>query len=106
MPRNLAPRTRKHLSARKHYAFLLIAACCAALGLSLSPPVVRSQGKDGSPRSLSLGERVAYQRAVEEVYWRYTDWPKENSAPKPALDEVVPTEATQAKVEDMLRKSD
>ena len=28
-------------------------------------------------RTLTLEERVAYQRAIEEVYWRHRIWPKE-----------------------------
>src|SRR4029077_198997 len=30
-------------------------------------------------RTLTLQERVSYQRAIEEVYWRHRIWPKENS---------------------------
>ena len=43
----------------------------------------------GSQRMLTFAERVAYQRAIEEVYWRHRIWPKENSKPKPSLDEVM-----------------
>jgi len=32
--------------------------------------------------SHSFGERVASQRAIEEVYWRHTIWPAENQQPK------------------------
>jgi len=42
-----------------------------------------------STRTLTFAERVAYQRAIEEVYWRHRIWPKENSKPKPSLDEVM-----------------
>ena len=28
------------------------------------------------PRALSFAERVAYQRAIEDVYWRHRIWPK------------------------------
>src|SRR5262249_37752706 len=34
-------------------------------------------------RSLSYEDRVAYQRAIEEVYWRHRIWPKERPDPKP-----------------------
>src|SRR5215813_13966208 len=30
-----------------------------------------------SNRSLSFAERVAYQRAIENVYWRHRIWPNE-----------------------------
>ena len=32
-------------------------------------------------RSLSFADRVAYQRAIEDVYWRHRIWPKERPAP-------------------------
>ena len=40
-------------------------------------------------RSLTFAERVTYQRAIEEVYWRHRIWPKENSKPKASLDGVI-----------------
>ena len=39
--------------------------------------------------TLTFGQRVAYQRAIEHVYWRHRIWPKENGSPKPALDAVI-----------------
>ncbi len=35
---------------------------------------------------LTFAERVSYQRAIEEVYWRHRIWPKENPNPKPSLE--------------------
>ena len=58
-----------------------------------------------SSRSLTLDERVAAQRAIEEVYWRHRIWPAENSTPKPSFDSIMPTAALRAKVEDYLAKS-
>ena len=43
----------------------------------------------GQPRAFSFVERVVFQRAIEDVYWRHRIWPKENSDPKPALDAVM-----------------
>jgi N-acetylneuraminic acid mutarotase len=57
----------------------------------------------GSPRMLTFAERVAYQRAIEEVYWRHRIWPQENSKPKPSLDEVMSPQQIERKVEDYLR---
>ena len=54
---------------------------------------------------LTFEDRVAAQRAIEEVYHRHRLWPKENPQPKPPLDEVMPEAAIRAKVEDYLRKS-
>ncbi len=56
-------------------------------------------------RSLNLEERVAAQRAIEQVYWNHRIWPKENPAPKPALSAVLPDRAIRARVEDYLKKS-
>lgn len=65
----------------------------------------RSQAASRQRQSLTFEERVAAQRAIEEVYWRHRIWPKENPQPKPSLDEVMPEEALRAKVEDYLRMS-
>ena len=53
--------------------------------------------------ALTFAERVSYQRAIEEVYWRHRIWPKENSKPKPSLDEVMSAKQIEKKVEDYLR---
>jgi hypothetical protein len=36
--------------------------------------------------ALTFADRVAYQRAIEDVYWQHRIWPKENAEPKPPLD--------------------
>ena len=58
-----------------------------------------------SNRTLTFEERVAYQRAIEEVYWRHRIWPKENPYPKPSLDAVMTQAQLEKKVTDYLRKS-
>src|SRR5881396_300226 len=58
-----------------------------------------------SHRTLTFAERVAYQRAIEEVYWRHRIWPKERTDPKPSLDAVISQAQLEKKVEDYLRKS-
>jgi hypothetical protein len=58
-----------------------------------------------SQRTLTFAERVAYQRAIEGVYWRHQIWPKERPDPKPSLDAEVSQEQLEKKVEDYLRKS-
>ena len=42
-----------------------------------------------SQRTLTFAEHVAYQRAIEEVYWRHRIWPKQRPDPKPSLDAVI-----------------
>src|SRR6188472_71669 len=56
-------------------------------------------------RTLTFAERVAYQRAIEDVYWRHRIWPKERTDPKPPLDAVMSQVQIESKVQDYLRKS-
>jgi hypothetical protein len=58
-----------------------------------------------SQRILTFAERVAYQRAIEDVYWRHRIWPKESPDPKPSLDAVMSQAQLEKKVTDYLRKS-
>jgi N-acetylneuraminic acid mutarotase len=55
--------------------------------------------------TLTFADRVAYQRAIEEVYWRHRIWPKERPDHKPSLDEVMARQQLEKKVEDYLRNS-
>jgi len=57
------------------------------------------------PRLPTLADRIAYQRAIEEVYWRHRIWPKERRDPKPSLDQVMSEAQLERKVEDYLRNS-
>jgi len=57
------------------------------------------------PRAFSFAERVAFQRAIEDVYWRHRIWPKENPDPKPSLDAVMSQAQLEKKVTDYLRNS-
>src|SRR5258708_11731793 len=73
-----------------------------ALGRANASP---KPGETGSGRTLSSVERVAYQYAIEEIYWRHRIWPKDNPGPKPPLDAVISRERIENKVTDYLRKS-
>ena len=44
--------------------------------------------------AFSFAERVAYQRAIEDIYWRHRIWPKENPDLKPSLEAVMSQVAT------------
>ena len=57
-------------------------------------------------KELTFTERVAYQRAIEEVLWRHRIWPKENSRPKPSLGAMISSAQLQKKVEDYLHESE
>src|SRR5919108_1209851 len=56
-------------------------------------------------KTLTFADRVAYQRAIEEVYWRHRIWPAANADPKPPLDKVMSQSQIEKKVEDYLRDS-
>ena len=58
------------------------------------------------PRAFSFAERVAFQRAIEDVYWRHRIWPaKENPDPKPSLDAVMSQAQLENKVASYLHDS-
>ena len=54
---------------------------------------------------LTFAERVAYQRAIEEVYWHHRIWPKSNANAKPPFDKAMSQAEIENKVEDYLRDS-
>src|SRR5205823_9990759 len=83
---------------------LCAAACLTAAGTLLA--FFRSEGQSKtSPRTLTFQERVAYQRAIEDVYWRHRIWPQERPDPKPSLDAVMSQAQLEKKVTDYLRNS-
>lgn len=59
-----------------------------------------------SLRHLVFKDRVAYQRAIEEVYWRHRIWPASRPDRKPSLDAVMSQAGIEQKVRDYLRDSD
>src|SRR6266404_188738 len=80
------------------------AACSMLSGVLLA--FFRSEAPTkGSLRTLEFAERVTYQRAIEEVYWRHRIWPKESLDSKPSLDAVMPQARLQRKVADYLHNS-
>ncbi|MFQ5719446.1 MAG: hypothetical protein ACE5IK_07835 [Acidobacteriota bacterium] len=54
-------------------------------------------------RPLGFQERVACQRAIEDVYWRHRLWPAENPGPKPPLDAVLSVRVLQDRVREQLK---
>src|ERR1043166_8322136 len=95
---------RAFLNVRTSIAFLLCAAASCWL-LSATVLAFLRPEADAKVRTLSFSERVAYQRAIEDVYWRHRIWPKENPDPKPSLDAVISQVQFEKKVEDYLLKS-
>jgi N-acetylneuraminic acid mutarotase len=92
-----------------------LVALCSAINLTgQSLKAVPSQDKTvfagdaQKNRSLIFADRVAYQRAIEDVYWRHRIWPRgggERPDPKPALDAVMSQAQIEKKVTDYLRNS-
>ncbi|MFZ5785545.1 MAG: hypothetical protein ACOY3Y_03795, partial [Acidobacteriota bacterium] len=72
-----------------------IAAAFPLEALVASPP----------PRPVTLEQRVAAQRAIEEVYWRHRLWPEQNPGAKPALSSVLPERLIVQRAEDGVRMS-
>ena len=64
-----------------------------------------AQVEHSQSRTLSIEQRIAYQRRIEEVYWRHRIWPAENPSPKPSLNELMSRPVLRTRVEDYLRKS-
>src|SRR5437588_10344926 len=89
-------------------ALIALLICGAAFSFAAGTllAVLRSEAPVAfSQRTLTFAERVAYQRAIEDVYWRHRIWPKERPDPKPSLDAVISQAQLEKKVKDYLRKS-
>jgi hypothetical protein len=91
---------------------LIVLLLCSAAACSILIPtrsglaVLHPQGaSNASQRTLTFEERVSYQRAIEDVYWRHRIWPKERKDPKPSLDAVMSQAKLEKKVADYLRNS-
>jgi hypothetical protein len=93
---------------RKGFAVIgVVVLCAAAAGLTSSGTLLALSQHEGSgraQRTLTLEERVSYQRAIEDVYWRHRIWPKERPDPKPSLDAVISQARLEKKVRDYLRR--
>src|SRR5437899_9338175 len=89
---------KAHIIRGAFYSLLLVAGTVMAFFGPQVPTKVL-------PRTLSFAERIAYQRAIEDVYWRHRIWPKENPNPKPSLDAVMSQAQLEKKVENYLHDS-
>ncbi len=78
----------------------------ACLAVLVFLAIAHSFGSEPAQRTLSFEDRVAAQKAIEQVYWNHRIWPKENPGPKPPLSAVLPDAAIRTKVEDSLRQSE
>ena len=95
---NISSTIKAHLIRGAFYLLPLLAATLPAF-VRPEPPAKISH------RTLTFAERVAYQRAIEEVYWRHRIWPKDHPDAKPSLDAVMTQTHLEKKVADYVRKS-
>src|SRR6266705_6550622 len=102
MKKRIAPPTRAHLLRGAFYLLVLLA---GTLMMPSFRPEAKAKAANPAVAGLTFAERVAYQRAIEEVYWRHRIWPKENAECKPSLDGVMSQAQLEKKVEDYLRNS-
>ncbi len=96
---------RAHLDRRVVTVFLFFSGIAFLLGTGTPQDFSRNQAAEKFSGALAFTERVGFQYAIEEVYWRHRIWPKDNSEPKPPLDAIVPRDRIEQKVADYLRKS-
>ena len=96
------------LTPRVLIALVLCGAACSIITgtlLGFLRPEEPTKISHPAVAGLSFAERVTYQRAIEDVYWRHRIWPKERPDPKPPLDAVMSQAQLENKVADYLRKS-
>src|SRR6266853_5508 len=105
MKKRIAPPTGAHLLRGAFYLLVLLA---GTLMMPSFRPEAKAKAANPAVAGLTFAERLAYQRAIEEVYWRHRIWPRnggENAEPKPSLDAVMSRAQLETKVEDYLRNS-
>src|SRR6267378_65491 len=104
----------KHTAQLRSFSLQLVfcsAAVCSMITgtlLAFFHPEAPANSSHPAAAGLTFAERVAYQRAIEEVYWRHRIWPRsrgERHDPKPSLDPVISQAQLQKKVEAYLRTS-
>src|SRR6516165_7043161 len=96
---NNSSTTKTHLIRGAFYLIVLLA---GTLMVAAFRPEAKAKA---AHRTLTFADRVAYQRAIEEVYWRHRIWPKENPQPKPSLDVLMSQAQLEKKVAGYLRES-
>src|SRR5438132_12501700 len=103
------PTIKAQIVRSAFYLLLLLGICAIPFALAKrsfngrTPPATPSKQ---TQRTLTFADRVAYQCAIEDVYWRHRIWPKEQSGPKPPLEKIMSQAQIEKKVEDYLRNSE
>src|SRR5436305_4176936 len=97
MKKQIAPSVKAHLIRGAFYLLLLVSVSTIAFAWG--------SWQAHAQRTLTFAQRVAYQRAIEDVYWLHRIWPKERPDPKPSLDAVMSQAQLEKKVADYVRNS-
>ncbi|HEV2717152.1 MAG TPA: hypothetical protein VGU64_17940, partial [Terriglobales bacterium] len=108
MKKQINPNVKAYLVRGAFYLLLLLAVCVIPFTGTLTAFFRPEAPNQASQRALTFAERVNYQRAIEEVYWRHRIWPRsrgERPHPKPSLDALMSRAQLEKKVTDYLRKS-
>ena len=105
MRKQINPNIQAHLLQGTFYLLLLLNVCVPLFVLGQPNATKPEAPTKFSQRTLTFEERVSYQRAIEEVYWRHRIWPKERRDSKPSLDTVMTQAQLETKVVDYLRNS-
>src|SRR6266446_5370416 len=103
------PSIKAQIVRSAFYLLLLLGICAIPFALakrSFDGRTTPATSSTQTPRTLSFADRVAYQRAIEDVNWRHRIWPKEQSGPKPPLEKIMSQAQIEQKVEDYLRNSE
>src|SRR2546427_8381919 len=96
----------KRLRSITSLAILVLSLIPLSSATKLPASVVSSsRAQKQAARTLTFADRVAYQYAIEEVYWRHRIWPKERPDAKPTLDAVISQGGLEKKVTEYLRNS-
>src|SRR5437879_13834953 len=83
MKKQIAPSVKAHLIRGAFYLLLLVSVSTI--------PFALGSWQAHAQRTLTFAQRVAYQRAIEDVYWLHRIWPKSRPEPKPSLVALMST---------------
>src|SRR6476620_4397992 len=110
MKKQINPSIKAHLLRSAFILLSLVAVSAIPFSLAHSRDVRTAKRNVAASairadRTLTFADRVAYQRAIEEVYWQHRIWPKANVGPKPSLDKMMSQAQIEEKVKEYLRNS-
>ena len=98
MRKQINPNMQAHRLQGTFYLLLLLTVCVPLFALGQPNATKPEAPTKLSQRTFTFEERVSYQRAIEDVYWRHRIWPKERPDAKPSLDAVMSQAQLEKKV--------